>query len=375
MTWAQPNWNWFAGEPRCNSTPASGMLRLIAELGGAAQLAPALEAQLDDAARRLSAVATAYLDGERKARHRVGLIAEVRESLQDRWGDAVWLTRVGVAAALAGSPLGRIVSPGRALPDGAPPTTATLTRDRIEGALDTPAYQALVLGVDMCLAMTLAHLLTRWRGQLTATAVAVSPARSLEEVMVKLSETEEVPSGAVRIERWTGDDGITRRVVLIPGTKDWANITGNPFDSEADVALMAGRMPDAAAMVAAALEADGARPGDPVMLTGHSLGGIVAAALAGNAQFTSRFNVTAIVTAGSPTGRIALPASVNALHLEGTRDIVPGLDGEPNPDTPTSITVHHDARDSRLPQLDGRGRRHRLRPRSGHLRADGAARR
>ena len=164
-----------------------------------------------------------------------------------------------------------------------------------------------------------------------------------------------VPGGAVRIERWTGRDGVTRRVVLIPGTKDWLNITGNPFDSEADVSLMAGRLPDAAAMVAAALEADGARPGDPVMLAGHSLGGIVAAALAGNAQFTSRFNVTALVTAGSPTGRITLPASVNALHLEGTRDIVPGLDGTPNPDTATRTTVHHDARESRLPQLAGEG--------------------
>ncbi len=143
--------------------------------------------------------------------------------------------------------------------------------------------------------------------------------------------------------------------MFIPGTKDWLNVTGNPFDSEADLALMTGRLPDAAAMVAAALEADGAQPGDPVMLTGHSLGGIVATALAGNANFTARFNVAAVVTAGSPTGRIDLPTTVNAIHFEGTRDIVPGLDGTPNPDTPTRVTVHHDARESELPELGGAG--------------------
>lgn len=114
-------------------------------------------------------------------------------------------------------------------------------------------------------------------------------------------------------------------------------------------------MPDCGRLVAAALQSDGAKPGDPVMLAGHSLGGTVAAALAANPHFRERVRVVSLVTAGSPTGRIPIPAAVNALHLEGTRDIVPGLDGKPNPDTPTRITVHHDARDSQLPQLSGAG--------------------
>jgi pimeloyl-ACP methyl ester carboxylesterase len=177
----------------------------------------------------------------------------------------------------------------------------------------------------------------------------------MEDVMRRLRETEQVPGGAVRIERWTGEDGVTRRIVYIPGTQDWLNISGNPFDSQADLELAAGNLPDAAGLVAAALKTDGARPGEPVMLAGHSLGGMLATALAANPALTSRFTVQAVVTAGSPVGRIALPSSVNALHLEGTRDIVPGLDGRPNPDTPTRTTVHHDARDSQLPELAGEG--------------------
>ena len=91
------------------------------------------------------------------------------------------------------------------------------------------------------------------------------------------------------------------------------------------------------------------------MFVGHSLGGIVATALAANPSVTSRFTIEAVVTAGSPTGRIMLPPSVQALHLEGTRDIVPGLDGRANPDTPTRVTVHHDVRDSEVPILAGEG--------------------
>ena len=335
--------------------PGVGHAALIAELSSAAHLAPKLEAELEDTARRLGAVAAAYLEAERKARYRVGLVASAREAGATLIGDQVWVQRVVAALALAASPFGRFISPRTVLPHGPPPTTGILTRDGIERVLDTPTYAALVLAVDACLALTLEHMLTRWRGRLTATTIAVAPVRSLQDVMERLLDTEEVPGGAVRIERWTDPAGVVRRVVLIPGTKDWLNLTGNPFDSEADVALMAGRMPDAAAMVAAALEADGARSGDPVLLAGHSLGGIVAAALAGNADFASRFDVRAVVTAGSPTGRISLPSTVNALHLEGTRDIVPGLDGKPNPDTPTRVTVHHDARDSHLPQLKGAG--------------------
>ena len=339
--------------------PSVGHAVAIAELGRAADsTAPALEAELDDTARRLSSVAGAYIAAERKARYRVGAATTAREILEDDVGTQWWLTRVVGAAVFAATPVGMsLLANGHSgivtgiLPDGAPPTTALLTRDAVEASLDIPAYPLLAAAIDAIVAASILSLLTTWQGQLTRSEVPVEPTRSLADIMARLRDTEMVPGGAVRIERWTGDDGVTRRVVFIPGTKDWLNVTGNPFDSEADLALMAGRLPDAATMVAAALEADGAGPGDPVLLTGHSLGGIVATALAGNAAFAARFNVAGLVTAGAPTGRIALPATVNALHFEGTRDIVPGLDGRPNPDAPTRITVHHDARESQLPAL------------------------
>ena len=342
--------------------PSVGQLGVTAELAYAERLAPALEAELDHTARRLSAVVGAFVEAERRARYRVGALGRARDVVEDEIGGALWGTRVVGALALAGSPLngllwatGHGTPAGAILPDSAPPTTGTLDRDTVEGALALAPYPVLVAAISALTFSPLLQYLTAWRGHLTATIVHMKPARSTEDIMRRLRETESVPGGAVRIERWTGEDGVTRRIVYIPGTEDWLNISGNPFDSQADLELAAGNLPDAAGLVAAALEEDDARPGEPVMLAGHSLGGTLATALAANPALTNRFTVQAVVTAGSPVGRIALPASVNALHLEGTRDIVPGLDGRPNPDTPTRTTVHHDARDSQLPELAGEG--------------------
>lgn len=333
----------------------------VAPAGLAAELrslaitaAPGVEAELDDTASRLAAVGLAYLEAERQARHSVGLVDAGRAALADAWHGGVWMARAAVVAGAASVP-GGLRAVWGIVPTGPPPTTATLTRDGVEAALAKTPYHALVAAIESILTLSSARALTRWSGWPVGTSRRAEPATSLEDIMRGLTAIDAAGSGEVRIERWTGADGVTRRIVYIPGTRDWLNVSGNPSDLHADVALMAGHLPDAAAMVVAALEADGAERGEPVMLVGHSLGGIVATALAGNQCIADRFTVKAVMTAGAPTGRIALPRSVNALHLEGTRDIVPGLDAAPNPDTPTRVTVHHDARDSELPQLAGEG--------------------
>jgi hypothetical protein len=328
---------------------------LAESLRRGAALAATLEDSLDDTARRLATVTTGYLDAEHAARHSVGLAERAGQIFHDVVSFAPWASQVAIALAVAGAtPFG----PRAALavvPHSPPRTTGLIDRDAVEAAFSVPGLSALAAAMDAIMLSSPYRAIVDWNGRLTTRRVFPCTARSVEDVMDRLADVEAIWGGAVRIERWTGEDGVTRRVVFIPGTKDWGNFTNNPFDMEADIALMAGRLPDAAAVVAAALAADGAQPGDPVMLTGHSLGGIVATALAGNEAMQRRFTISAVLTAGSPTGRITLPASVNALHLEGTRDIVPGLDGRPNPDTATRVTVHHDVRDSELAALEGEG--------------------
>ncbi|HEX8867792.1 MAG TPA: hypothetical protein VF821_19190, partial [Lentzea sp.] len=91
-----------------------------------------------------------------------------------------------------------------------------------------------------------------------------------------------------------------------------------------------------------ALERAGARDtGAPVMLVGHSQGGIVAAQSTTDLK-ANGYNVTHVVTAGSPVGRIEVPGDVQVLSIENRNDIVPHLDASDNPDDPNRTTVTFD---------------------------------
>ena len=150
-------------------------------------------------------------------------------------------------------------------------------------------------------------------------------------------------------------------IVEISGTQVWDPRTGtNPFDVTTDVrsmaqdaTVLAGGVHQALAQAQAAstsaAEADSDvepkaalgrdRGSDPVMLVGHSLGGIAAAGLASSPRFTQSHPVTHVVTMGSPVGHMPVPAGIEVLSLEHTQDAVPRLDGQPNPDRATWVTV------------------------------------
>ncbi|MGI9156141.1 MAG: hypothetical protein ACR2FG_05825 [Marmoricola sp.] len=137
-------------------------------------------------------------------------------------------------------------------------------------------------------------------------------------------------------------DGKPSYVVQIPGTQDWALKRGdNPVDLSTNIQLeaMAGstKMQQA---VADAMTKAGIKPGDPVMLTGHSQGGITAAAMVTDPNL--HFNIKSVVTAGSPIGNYHIPGNVSVMSLEEKQDIVPKLDGADNPDQPNWVTVTRD---------------------------------
>jgi pimeloyl-ACP methyl ester carboxylesterase len=85
----------------------------------------------------------------------------------------------------------------------------------------------------------------------------------------------------------------------------------------------------------------GVRSSDKVMLVGHSEGGMVAVTTARDTAASGEFDVTHVITAGSPIGRTAgaLPRRIKLLALENSRDVVPHLDGVANPDRPNVTTA------------------------------------
>ena len=66
---------------------------------------------------------------------------------------------------------------------------------------------------------------------------------------------------------------------------------------------------------------------EPILLSGHSLGGMLAAGLAADPAFRHGRNVTGVVTAGSPIGRMPVPASAGVVALEHRGDFVPASTG------------------------------------------------
>ena len=185
-----------------------------------------------------------------------------------------------------------------------------------------------------------------------ATADAHTQPGSVADVMAHLDQVNELSDaehpeadGTVEIQTIRGGDGKVRHIVYLPGTDD---LTTLPWTQDGDVRDMAtnlqliGRHDNAyLGGILAAMHDAGIQPDEPVLLAGHSQGGMEAAAILGNG---SDFDVTNVVTAGSPTAQVpGFPTGTHVLSLENHGDVVPLLDGEENPDSVQQVTVHfHD---------------------------------
>ncbi|MGF1662374.1 MAG: hypothetical protein ACFCVG_07860, partial [Kineosporiaceae bacterium] len=147
----------------------------------------------------------------------------------------------------------------------------------------------------------------------------------------------------VEVRRDRGDGGPgSAWIVHVPGTQEWsvaAPAGATPFDLTGNLHLMAGGRTAGTRAVTGAMAAAGVRPGEPVLLVGHSQGGLVAASVAADPDVRRRFAVSHVVTAGSPVAGIDVPPDVRVLSLEHTDDLVAGLDGRANPDRRTWLTV------------------------------------
>ncbi|GAA3533761.1 hypothetical protein [Nocardioides daeguensis] len=165
---------------------------------------------------------------------------------------------------------------------------------------------------------------------------------SIEELIRNLDKTNSGADGEIDIVRIEDENGV-RYIVNLPGTDDFGVGGAAVRDTLANLQLVGGEETAYARGIREAMESAGIPPGAPVALVGHSQGGMTAVQLAGNPEFTDRFNVQHVVTAGAPTAQVShLPDSIQALSLENTGDLVPLTDGEDNPDQPNRTTVRFD---------------------------------
>ena len=145
--------------------------------------------------------------------------------------------------------------------------------------------------------------------------------------------------GVVRISSRVGPDGVRHWLVQFPSTKSWHPRAGvAPNDLTADLVIGADREPTMTRAALAAMSLAGIATGEPIMLAGFSLGGMVAAQVAVRAERYG-FTVTHLVTAGAPLGRVRVPAGIRVLALEHLLDIVPRIEGREDPVAPQWLTV------------------------------------
>jgi hypothetical protein len=236
---------------------------------------------------------------------------------------------------------------------------------------DDPALVDLAIGPRVATsARELALLWPDGRGRLSAagadpSADAAGPPRSLVDLIAGLAHRGDGRPGEIDVRIISAGLGGPRHVVVdIPGTRDWSLQQRN-----SDVTSLATNLRALASEPTAyetgvvdALRRAGVRPGDDVVLIGHSEGGMIAVNAASRATVRAQFHISHVITAGAPIGLLSahVPASTAVLALENDGDVVPHLDGRANPDRPNVVTVtlarnqhrvlaNHDLRISYLP--------------------------
>ncbi|WP_427015779.1 hypothetical protein ACQCSX_13275 [Pseudarthrobacter sp. P1] len=142
-------------------------------------------------------------------------------------------------------------------------------------------------------------------------------------------------------------DGTTLWIVNLPGTEDWSLDSENIWDVEGDLEAMTAAQKGefkqknvlVAELVKAALAASGAVAGEDVLLTGHSGGGIHAAAMASDPAFLAEVNVKMAIIAGAPAAGNVPGPGVEVVDFENTNDIVTAAAGGEPAQTENWTTV------------------------------------
>jgi hypothetical protein len=158
-------------------------------------------------------------------------------------------------------------------------------------------------------------------------ATPTAPPRTLKD------RVSRIPSGDehIRIERFTTDGG-NRFEVYLSGTNFLGDET-DPWNVTSNIELAATRSSASLQAVRSAMESAGITRSTPVVMTGHSQGGLIALALAG----TREFDVDAVITVGTPVGVVPDLPDTPTIHLIHPNDPVPALGGFVEPSSNTWI--------------------------------------
>jgi len=136
---------------------------------------------------------------------------------------------------------------------------------------------------------------------------------------------DNIPEGdQIRIEKYEADGMPPRYTVYVGPTETFSPYADTePFDSTSNIYGVAGLSAGSFRAVELAMAEAGIRPGDEVLMTGFSQGGLIATMVAASGDW----NVVGLETHGAPAGNIPLPSGIAGMAIRNTDDLVPALAG------------------------------------------------
>ena len=153
--------------------------------------------------------------------------------------------------------------------------------------------------------------------------VSALPSTSTTPPLTLRARVDRIPDGDthIRIERFT-EDGGSRFEVYLSGT-NFAGDDTDPWNAASNIDLVSTGASASLDAVTTAMTSAGIGPHTPVVITGHSQGGLIALALAA----THRFDVRAIITVGTPVGAVPDVTDIPTVHVVHPEDPVPVFGG------------------------------------------------
>ncbi|RMB61240.1 PGAP1-like alpha/beta domain-containing protein [Tessaracoccus antarcticus] len=158
--------------------------------------------------------------------------------------------------------------------------------------------------------------------------------RDMSTVYSTRNEGRDRPS--VQITRVDNPGQPPRYIVAIPGTTEsidtWGGWTGQQGGTDWAANLKGvgyGTTSSTEAIRAAIDKVTAEHPGGgrpQIILTGHSQGGIIAANIAADPDFSSRYDIGGIMTAGSPIQTVPIPRDIPVVNFSNQYDPVPKSD-------------------------------------------------
>lgn len=148
-------------------------------------------------------------------------------------------------------------------------------------------------------------------------------------------------STAIDVKLVRDENGNEHWVVSLPSTQEWLDTSGTGAMNDRNTNLSLMFMDDPVlksqyeAMVMRAMREAGMAEGDPVVFTGFSQGGIMAANLAADPALP--YNTVGVVTNGSPIDSFDIPPHIAVVAFQHANDPVAMLDGNIVGATPPNV--------------------------------------